>query len=86
LLLPVLASFPDVRFVGEAKSTGDAAIRGVLRLAVAVALGVIALSFSAGEPLENRIFLWILAALAFVVAAWGLIESWLEARRVRRNR
>lgn len=77
---------PGVRFVGDAKSSGGAGLRGVLRLLVLVTLGVIALSFSVGEPLGNRIFLWILAGSAFAIAAWGLIETLLELRRVRRNR
>lgn len=75
-----------MRYVGDAKSTAGVAMRGGLRLSVLVALGVTALSFTAGEPLGNRIFLWILAGLAFVVAAWGLIETCLELTRARRNR
>jgi len=77
---------PGVKYVGGANSTGRAVTRGVLRFAVLLTLGVIALSFTAGEPLGNRVFLWVLAGLAFLVAAWSLIETCLELKRVRRNR
>ena len=77
-----------MRTVGDdAKSTGGVVMRGVLRLAVFVTLGVVALSFVTGdEPLGNRVFLWVLAAIAFVVAGWGLLETCLELSRVRRRR
>lgn len=75
-----------MRTLGNAKSVGGAVARGVLRAVVLIALGLIAVSFTRGEPLGNRVFLWSLAALMFALAIWGVFETWHELKRLRRPR
>lgn len=70
---------------GDARTVRGAVIRGFLRLVVLLALALVAVVFSRGEPLGNRNFLWGVAGLLAVVAVWGLVETWREVGRVRRR-
>jgi hypothetical protein len=75
--------------VGDARTVRGALVRGVLRGvlrgAVLLLLGSVALFVTRGEPLGNRIFLWSVAGLIFAVAGWGAIETWRELKRLRRH-
>lgn len=72
-----------VRTVGDAQTVRGAVGRGVLRLVLLLSLGVVALVFSRDEPSGNRTFLWSVAGLLLVIAAWGVLETWREVRRLR---
>lgn len=75
-----------MRTIGDARTVRGAVARGVLRFAVLLALAVVAVVFSHGEPMGNRNFLWGVAGLMLVIAAWGLVETWREVGRVRGHR
>jgi len=68
---------------GDARTLRGALVRGGLRLILLAGPAVLAMSWAApDEPIGNRRFLWGLAGLLFVVAAWGLTETVREVKRV----
>lgn len=67
----------------DAKSLRGALVRGVLRLLLLGGLAVLALSWAGpDEPVGNRRFLWALAVLLLVVAAWGVVKTMREVNRL----
>ncbi|MBD8869951.1 hypothetical protein [Nocardioides donggukensis] len=72
---------------GAASTPGGAVARGILRLVVLGGLAVLALSWAGpDEPLGNRRFLWGLAGLLLLLAAWGLVETLREVSRLVQRR
>lgn len=72
--------------IGEARSVGGALRRGILRLAVLLGLALVSLSWAGDEEaVGNRVFLWSLAGLLFVVAVWSVIELLREMNRLQRS-
>ena len=66
-----------------AKTVRGAVSRGAFRLALLCGLASIGIWMASDETGGNKAFLWVLAALALGIAAWGVVETWRELRLVR---
>lgn len=68
-----------------ARCVRGALIRGSLRLVFFLGLAALSLYWADDEVAGNRSFLWGMAGLALVMAAWGLVETWRETKRLARG-
>ncbi|HSE09331.1 MAG TPA: hypothetical protein VLB29_11760 [Nocardioidaceae bacterium] len=67
-----------------ARTVGGALLRAALRAAVFVGFGVLVLYIRSTETdVGNSRFLWGMAALMFVMAAWGVAQSFHEVWLIR---
>ena len=69
-----------------ARSLSGALTRGILRLALLLGLGAIALVWSTDETDGRRVFLWVLAGILLLTAIWGAAQTWREARLILARR
>jgi hypothetical protein len=66
-----------------ARSLSGWLTRGIMRLALLLGLGAIALSWSTDETDGQRVFLWVMAGALFLIAILGAAETWREVRLIR---
>jgi hypothetical protein len=66
-----------------AKSLSAALTRRILRLVVLLGLGATALLWSTDETGGQRVVLWLLTGALLVLAMWGAVETWREAKPFR---
>jgi hypothetical protein len=68
----------------QARTSGAALTRGLLRTLVLLGLAAVATLWSGDESSAgNRAFLLVIAALLAAIAVWGLVETRRELKMIR---